>query len=133
MESSIVLSEDLGVLQEKVSDIDILSKKNLTPSGIKDTLGDISASLSQSVDVVLSATVKYFSNIIIMFIITPLFFYGVLYVSTKKILACVGMDQASERLDYSIMGAWGNMWRKKKQPSAHERTARPADREGGNS
>lgn len=133
MESSIVLSEDLGVLQEKVSDIDILSKKNLTPSGIKDTLGDISASLSQSVDVVLSAVVKYFSNIIIMFIITPLFFYGVLYVSTKKILAYVGMDQASERLDSSIMGAWGNMWKTKKQPSAHKRTARRADREGGKS
>ena len=114
MESSTVLSEDLGVLKEKVSDINIFSKKNLTLSGVKDSFSDMSASLSQSIDVVLSATVKYFSNLIIMFVLTPLFFYGVIYISTKKILAYVGMDHASERMDKGIIGTWGKMWKRRK-------------------
>ena len=125
MESSIVLSEDLGVLKEKVSDIDIVSKKNLSPSGIKNTLEDISASLSQSVDVVLSTTVKYFSNLIIMFLITPLFFYGVIYITTKKILSYVGMEHASERLDKGIVGTWGKMWRKKEPPELEKDQTEP--------
>jgi hypothetical protein len=127
MESSIVLSEDLGVLKEKVSDIDIVSKKNLSLSGIKDTLEDMSASLSQSVDVVLSATVKYFSNLIIMFIITPLFFYGVIYISTKKILAYVGMEHASERFDVGIVETWGKMWKKRKPPGAKNDPPKPTE------
>ena len=129
MESSIVLSEDLGVFKEKVSDIDIISKKNLSLSGIRGTFEDISSSLSQSVDVVLSATVKYFSNMIIMFIITPLFFYGVIYVSTKKILAYVGMEYVSERLDSGIAGTWGKMWKKKDQSTAQKKQPESADTE----
>lgn len=129
MESSIVLSEDLGVLKEKVSDIDILSKKNLSPSGIKETFEDIRTSWSQSVDVALSATVKYFSNLIIMFIITPLFFYGVIYISTKKVLAYVGMEHVSERLDTGIIGSWGKMWKKKDQPTVQKKPSGPADTE----
>jgi hypothetical protein len=117
MESSIVLSEDIGVLKERVSDIDIVSKKNLSPSGVRDTFADIGASLSQSIDVVLSATVKYFSNLIIMFVLTPLFFYGVIYVGTKKILTYVGMDHASERMDNAIIGTWSKMWKKGKSGS----------------
>jgi len=111
MESSIVLSEDIGVLKEKIRDIDIVSKKNLSLSGVRETFVNISATLSQSVEVVLSATVKYFSNMIIMFIITPLFFYGVIYISTKKILAYVGMEQVSERLDTGIISTWGKIWK----------------------
>ena len=118
MESSIALSEDLGVLKEKVTDIDIVSKKNLSLSGIKGTFEDISTSLSQSVDVVLSATVKYFSNLVIMFIITPLFFYGVIYISIKKTLAYVGMEDVSERVDTGIASTWGKMWKKKDQATA---------------
>ena len=129
MESSIVLSEDLGVLNEKASDIDIVSKRNLSLSGIKGTFEDISSSLSQSVDVVLSATVKYFSNLIIMFIITPLFFYGVIYISTKKVLAYVGMEHVSERLDTGIIGSWGKMWKKKDQPTVQKKPSGPADTE----
>ena len=127
MESSIVLSEDLGVLKEKVSDIDIVSKKNLSPSGIKDTFESVSTSLSQSVDVVLSATVKYFSNLIIMFIITPLFFYGVIYITTKKILAYVEMEHASERLDKGIVGTWGKMWKRKEQLGPEKDPAKPVE------
>jgi len=129
MESSIVLSEDLGVFKEKVSDIDIISKKNLSVSGIKGTFEDISSSLSQSVDVVLSATVKYFSNMIIMFIITPLFFYGMIYVSTKKILTYVGMEHVSERLDTGIAGTWGKMWKKKDQSTVQKQPSGSADAE----
>jgi hypothetical protein len=113
MESSVILSEDLGVLKEKVSDIDLLAQKNLTSSGIKETLDDISISISQSVDVVLSATVKYFSNLIIMFIITPLFFYGFIYISTKKLLAFVGMEETAASVDQGVANAWGKMWKRK--------------------
>lgn len=113
MESSIALSEDLGVFKERIADIDIISKKNLTLSGAKETFADISLSLSQSVEVVLSATVKYFSNMIIMFIITPIFFYGLIYISSKKVLAYVEMEHISETIDTGIIGTWGKMWKKK--------------------
>jgi len=129
MESSIVLSEDLGVLKEKVSDIDIISKRNLSLSGIKGTFEDISSSLSQSIDVALSATVKYFSNLIIMFIITPIFFYGVIYISTKKVLAYVGMEHISERLDTGIGGTWGKMWKKKDQSTVQKKLSGSAETE----
>jgi len=131
MESSVVLSEDLGVLKEKVSDIDIVSKKNLSRSGIRGTFEDIGSSLSESVDVVLSATVKYFSNLLIMFIITPLFFYGVIYISTKKILGYVGMEETSERLDKGIVGTWGKMWKKKTQFGSENDTAEPIEKSKG--
>ncbi len=131
MESSIALSEDLGVLKEKVTDIDIVSKKNLSLSGIKGTFEDISTSLSQSVDVVLSATVKYFSNLVIMFIITPLFFYGVIYISIKKTLAYAGMEGVSERVDTGISGTWGKMWKKKDQTAFKKIPSGSADGKKG--
>ena len=129
MESSISLSEDMGVLKEKVSDIDIVSRKNLSFSGIKGTFEDISSSLSKSVDVVLTATVKYFSNLIIMFIITPIFFYGVIYISTKKVLAYVEMEHTSKSFDSGIVGNWGKMWKKKDQSAAQKKPSEPAKTE----
>jgi len=101
--ASATLSEDIGVLKEKISDIDIFSKENLSITGAKATFMEMLSAMSNAFDIVLNGAIKYFSNLIIMFIIVPLFFYGLIYLTIKRILSYLEMNDFSQQMDSSIL------------------------------
>ena len=65
----------------------------------------ISVLLSEGLDVLIHSLVKYFSNLLIMFVLTPLFFYGLIYLLVKRSLDAVGMDRVSVKVDEGVIKA----------------------------
>ena len=116
--ASATLSEDIGVLKEKISDIDIFAKENLSIKGAKGTFMEILLAMSNAFDIVLNGAIKYFGNLIIMFILLPLFFYGLIYLTIKQTLSYIGMQDFSQRMDISIIAIAKKSFAKKKSTKA---------------
>lgn len=98
------LEKDLEEVKDKVSGIKLLTFKNLRPSRIKEAFFNIGGGLSEGVNILVRNLVRYLGNLMIMFVITPLFFYGVIYFAIKGILSKVGMSRISIRVDERLVG-----------------------------
>lgn len=55
-------------------------------------VGQIGGGLSEGVNILVRNLVGYLGNLMIMFVITPFFFYGVVYCLIKRILSRVGIS-----------------------------------------
>ena len=86
------LAHDLQSFKEKVDDVNLLSFKNLWPGYAKKEIKRIKISLSKGMDVVISSLLKYLNNLLLMFFLLPLFFYGVIYFVIRKLLESVGVQ-----------------------------------------
>jgi len=61
------------------------------------------AKLSEGLDGVIHSLVRYCTNLVIMFVITPLFFYGLIYLLMKKSLDYIGMGSISIKVDEGLL------------------------------
>ena len=102
---NVKLSEDLDEFKEQVGGIEVFTLSNLRPDQAKETISSVGTSLSEGLDVLIHSLVKYFSNLLIMFVLTPLFFYGLIYLLVKKSLNSIGMSQVSVKVDESVIRA----------------------------
>ena len=46
---------------------------------------------------------KYFINLLIMFVITPVFFYGVICFMIRKLLNCIGAQPIIVKIDEGVV------------------------------
>ena len=100
------LTKDLEQFKNQMDDVKIFSLSNLKIfSKPKQTLNGIGVSLSEKLDKLIHSFIRYFSNLLIMFIITPLFFYSIMYLLIKNILATIGMGRMSIVIDKGVIGA----------------------------
>jgi hypothetical protein len=97
------LEDSLSQLKQRVKEIKIVSIKNLIPSHAKQTVANIQTSLSAGLDVVMDALVGYFTLLMVMFVITLFFFYGIGYLAVRKALDSIGMTQVIVKLDNKII------------------------------
>ena len=97
------LEDSLIQFQNKAQQIEVFSFKNLWPATAKRTAANIQATLSSGIDTIIKAMIGYFTIIIIMFVITPLFFYGLAYLIIKKTLDCIGVPQLTVKIDETII------------------------------
>jgi hypothetical protein len=93
------VSQDLRNFKDQVEDVKLFSFRNLWPG----SFGRIKNSLSKRLDVVFASLSKYFVNLLIMFVITPVFFYSVIYFVIRKLLDCVGMQTVIVKLDEGVV------------------------------
>jgi len=61
------------------------------------------AKLSEGLDGVIHSLVRYCTNLVIMFVITPLFFYGLIYLLMKKSLDYMGGSSISLKVDEGLI------------------------------
>ena len=99
------LSEDLEAFKDQVANVEIFTLSNLRPDQAKETISSVGTTLSGGLDVLIHSLVKYFSNLLIMFVLTPLFFYGLIYLLVKKSLDSIGMSQVSVKVDEGVIRA----------------------------
>jgi hypothetical protein len=97
------LEESLMQFKQRVKEIEVVSIKNLIPSHARQTVARIQTSMSAGLDVLINALVRYFTLLIIMFVISPLFFYGLAYLMIKKALDCIGVPHITVKLDNKII------------------------------
>lgn len=101
-----MLTNDLEEFKNQIDDVKIFSLSNFKLfSKPKATLNDIGASLSQKLDKLIHSLIKYFSNLLIMFVLTPLFFYSIVYLLIKRVLCTIGMGKTSVIVDAGIVKA----------------------------
>ena len=99
------LSDDLEGFKEQVANVEVFTLSNLRPDQAKETISSVGTTLSEGLDVLIHSLVKYFSNILIMFVMTPLFFYGLIYLLVKKSLDSIGMGGVSVKVDEGVIRA----------------------------
>ena len=99
------LSANLEEFQKQVDNIKIFSLNNLNPFGAKKTINDIESTLSTSLNLLINSLIKYFSSLIIMLVLTPLFFYTLMYLLIKYILISIGMSRTSLIVDKGVISA----------------------------
>jgi hypothetical protein len=98
-------SEDLEAFKDQVANVEIFTLSNLNPDQTKETISSVGNTLSEGLDVLIHSLVKYFSNLLIMFVLTPLFFYGLIYLLVMKSLNSIGMGRVSVKVDESLIRA----------------------------
>jgi hypothetical protein len=95
---NIQLNKDLQTFKQGVDDIKLFSFRNFLPGNAR----RIKASLSEKLNIVFASLSKYFINLLIMFVITPVFFYGVIYFVIRKVLDCIGMQPVIVKIDEGV-------------------------------
>jgi len=95
------VAQDLRTFKDQVDDVKLFSFRNLWPGAF----GRIKNSLSKGLDIVFASLSKYFINLLIMFILMPIFFYSGIYFVIRKLLDCVGMQPVIVKLDEKIIRA----------------------------
>ena len=107
--SSIAASENLEQSLEdfrnRVNKVKLFSIKNLWPKYARKTAEQIRKSLSAGLNLVISAMIKYFTHVFLIFVISPLLFYLVLYLTIKKSLDFIGAPTFVLKLDEKIIRA----------------------------
>jgi len=98
-----MLSKDLEQFKNQVDDVNVFSLSLFSKP--RKTLNDIVLSLSQKLDELIHSFIRYFSNLLIMFVITPLFFYSIVYLLIKRVLCIIGMGKTSIIVDKGVIGA----------------------------
>jgi hypothetical protein len=93
------LEKNLEEVKDKVSGIKLLTFKNLRPSRMKEAFFNIGGGLSEGLNILIKSLMVYLGNLMIMFVITPLFFYGMVYCLIKRVLSCIGMSRISMKVD----------------------------------
>ena len=86
------LEKDFDRVKAQMSDIGGFSLKNFKVSKVKDIFCNIGGGFSEGVNILVRSLVGYLGNLMIMFVVTPLFFYGVIYFVIKRILSKVGIS-----------------------------------------
>ncbi len=100
------LTKDLEQFKNQIDNVKIFSLSNLKLfSKPKETVNSIGGSLSEKLDALIHSFIRYFSNLLIMFVITPLFFYSIMYLLIKGILCTIGMGKTSVIVDAGIIKA----------------------------
>ena len=103
--ANVKLSEDLDEFKDQVTSVEIFTLSNLNPNQTKETISSVGVTLSEGLDVLVHSLVKYFSNLLILFVLTPLFFYGLIYLLIKRSLDAIGMGQVSVKVDEGVIRA----------------------------
>jgi len=93
------VSRDLTNFKDQVDDVKLFSFRNLWPG----TFGRIKNSLLKGLDIVFESLSKYFINLLIMFVITPVFFFSILYFVIRKVLDCIGMQPVIVKIDEGVV------------------------------
>jgi hypothetical protein len=96
---NVQLNKDLRTFKQGVDDIKLFSFRNFLPGNAR----RIKASLSEKLNIVFASLSKYFINLLIMFVITPVFFYGVIYFVIRKLLDCIGAQPVIVKIDEKIV------------------------------
>jgi hypothetical protein len=96
------VAQDLRTFKDQVDDVKLFSFRNLWPGAF----GRIKNSLLKGIDIVFASLSKYFINLLIMFVITPVFFYGVIYFVIRKLLDCIGMESMIVKIDEGVVKGW---------------------------
>ncbi|MFC1591381.1 hypothetical protein ACFL43_02535 [Thermodesulfobacteriota bacterium] len=97
------LAQSIEGFRARVNQVELFSLKNLRPKYARKTAEQIRVSLSKGLDVLITAVVKYLVNLATMFVITPVFFYGLVYLVIRKSLDCIGVPQVIVKLDEQII------------------------------
>ena len=93
VETSILLSENLGVLKERASDID-LSVRHL-----KDSIKSIPEILGQGLRTAWDATWGLVVGLMLMFVMLPLLTLGTMYLIGRQAMLYLEMPTAAEKMD----------------------------------
>jgi hypothetical protein len=93
------VSRDLRNFKDQVDDVKLFSFRNLWPGAF----GRIKNSLSKGLDIVFASLSKYFINLLIMFVITPVFFYSIIYFVIRKLLDCIGAQPVIVKIDEGVV------------------------------
>ena len=96
---NVQLNKDLRTFKQGVDDIKLFSFRNFLPGNAR----RIKASLSKKLNIVFASLSKYFINLLIMFIVTPVFFYSIIYFVIRKILDCVGAQHVIVKIDEGVV------------------------------
>lgn len=94
VQTSIELSENLGVLKEKASDIELFSVKNF-----KETVKSIPEVLGQGLRTVWDATWGLVVGLILMFVLLPLLTLGTIYLIGRQVMLYLDMPTGVEHMD----------------------------------
>jgi len=99
METSIDLDEKIGILKLETSDISQgistdMDSKDKGKGLFANKLNSVKAFINGSVDIMTTAAVKHLGTLFIMFIVTPLFFYGILYIVYARIRNFIENDDS---------------------------------------
>ena len=98
------LSLNIEDFKTKMDEVKIFSIGNLKPKNALKTVTKLGDALDKGLDVLIGSLVGYFSNLMIMFVVTPLFFYGVIYLMIKWSLDWIGLGEIRVRLDTRLLG-----------------------------
>ena len=98
-----MLSESLEAFKDQVSCVKLATVGKRDPSEGKKAIHIIIATLSEGLDSLIHSLVRYLCNLVIMFLITPLFFYGLIYLLMKKSLDYIGMSSVSIKVDEGLI------------------------------
>ena len=94
VETSIQLSENLGILKEQILDIDPSLKH------IKDTITDtIPQIIGQGLRTAMDATWGLVIGLILMFVIIPLMILGTIYLIARRAMLYLDMPETAEKID----------------------------------
>jgi hypothetical protein len=105
--SSIAASENLEQSLEdfrcRVNKVKLFSIKNLWPKYARKTAEQIRKSLSAGLNLVISAMIKYFTHVFLIFLVSPLLFFGFLWLIIKRLLDCIGAQPVIVKIDEGVV------------------------------
>jgi hypothetical protein len=99
------LEQSLNDFRSRVNKVKLFSIKNLWPNQARKTAEQIRKSLSAGLSLVISAMIKYFTHVFLMFLVSPLLFFGFLWLIIKRLLNCIGAPTVVVKLDEKIIRA----------------------------
>jgi hypothetical protein len=94
IETSTRLSENLGILKEQASDIELLSLKNFS-----ENMKQIPKILGQGVRTSWDAAMDLIIGLVLMFVLLPLLVLGSIYLIAKRAMNYLDMPRVSSRLE----------------------------------
>ena len=95
IETSTQLSENLGILKEQASDIDMSVGK------LKENIKLIPEMLGQGIRTAWDAALGLIVGLILMFILLPLLTLGSIYMIAKRALIYLDMPDISDKIDHN--------------------------------
>ncbi|MES0491663.1 MAG: hypothetical protein ABUK01_16825 [Leptospirales bacterium] len=106
MDTSMDLDEKIGILKLETNDLShgITTDVQIKQKGMfVNKLESFKAAINGSVDIMTTAAIKHLGTLMIMFIVTPLFFYGILYLVYTRVRNYIeGDDAMPDRIDEYI-------------------------------
>lgn len=94
--TSVKLAENAGILKESLAEIKLFENKTARAKSANNLA-------SNTINLITSAANSYFTNILVLFVITPLFFYGLIYIAFKESLAYLDEEKIANEFDDKLL------------------------------